>query len=142
MTASLTYQLARAHRIPNAELEALLQREKMSVEQWRVLDVLSTRNGLSMGALARLVLMNHPALTKLADRMVANGLIHRVSDPKDQRRVLVHLTDQGAAIRERLRPRIEDHHNDVELAFGHSKAAALRALLDDLLTREDMEVTE
>ncbi|MEM8813819.1 MAG: MarR family transcriptional regulator [Pseudomonadota bacterium] len=129
---SLTYNLARAHRYVHTQLEAKLQRDGMSVEQWRVLHRLAETNGQSMGSLARHVLMNHPALTKLADRMVANGLIDRISDPEDQRRVLVHITDEGRTSLERVTRTVEDHDRSLEQIFGHSKSAALTALLEDL----------
>lgn len=129
----LAYQLARAHRKLNADLEAMLQQDGMSVEQWRVLDLLGDGAGRPMGELARLVLMNHPALTKLADRMVANGLVHRIADPEDQRRVLLHITDRGRVLSDRLRRRAEDHNRTIEVAFGTAKTAALMALLDDLV---------
>jgi DNA-binding MarR family transcriptional regulator len=130
----LAYHVARAHRQLHIELEATLQQEGVSVEQWRVLEVLSDYAGYSMGELAELVLMNHPALTKLTDRMVANGLVHRIADAQDQRRVLVHITDRGTAIFSRLKRKAEEHNSRVEQALGASKAAALKALLEDLVT--------
>lgn len=133
----LSYLVARAHRQLHGELEAAMQQEGMTVEQWRVLEVLSGRTGRSMGELAELVLMNHPALTKLADRMVASGLIHRVADPQDQRRVLVHRTDRGAALFDRLKRKADEHNVRVEKSFGASKAAALRALLEDLVAERN-----
>lgn len=129
----LSYQLARAHRKMHSDLEARLQKEGVSVEQWRVLDTLGEMGGLSMGELAERVLMNHPALTKLADRMVANGLIHRVADAADQRRVLVHLTRKGGVTADRLRALAREHDREINATFGQSKSAALRALLEDLL---------
>ncbi len=94
-----------------------------------------------MGALAELVLMNHPALTKMADRMVVNGLIHRAPDPQDQRRVLVYVTDRGAALYERARNRVDAHEFQLETTLGKSKSAALRALLEDLIAeKEDVAV--
>lgn len=129
----LAFAVAQAHRQLHNDLETEMQKEGMSVEQWRVLETLSDRAGRSMGELAESVLMNHPALTKLIDRMVASGLVHRVADPGDQRRVLVHMTDRGRAILTRLKRRAEEHNDSVEQAFGSSKAAALRALLQDLV---------
>ncbi|MGP9818721.1 MarR family winged helix-turn-helix transcriptional regulator [Salinarimonas sp. NSM] len=128
----LSYHLARAHRQLHADLEARLQKEGASVEQWRVLEVLADRQGRAMGELAEEVLMNHPALTKLADRMVASGLVHRVADPQDQRRVLLHATARGAAMQARLRRLVAEHDRHVERLFGASKTAALKALLEDL----------
>ena len=116
----------------HGELEAVLQSEGMTVEQWRVLYCLEDKGGQPMGELAQQVLMNHPALTKLADRMVANGHIYRVVDPNDQRRVLVHISDTGRSALERLQRLETRHSHDIEEAFGASKSAALKALLEDL----------
>lgn len=136
----LAFAVAQAHRQLHNDLETEMQKEGMSVEHWRVLETLSDRTGRSMGELAEHVLMNHPALTKLVDRMVASGLVHRVADPTDQRRVLVHMTDRGTAIFTRLKRRADEHNAGVEQAFGASKTAALRALLQDLVAeRRELE---
>ena len=136
LNRDLSYLVAGAHRRLYAKLERVVQQEGLTVEQWRVLEALSERDGCSMGELAELVLMNHPALTKLADRMVADGLIHRVADRSDQRRVLVHNTERGNAFFLRVERRVTAHNNQLEHAIGNSKAAALRALLEDLAVEE------
>ncbi|MBX3567509.1 MAG: MarR family transcriptional regulator [Rhizobiaceae bacterium] len=130
----ISYLIASAHRRLYAGLEHTLHENELSVEQWRVLEALRERNGCSMGELAELVLMNHPALTKLADRMVANGLIHRVADMSDQRRVLVHATERGTAFFLRTEQKVAAHNKQIENAFGASKTAALRALLQDFVS--------
>lgn len=132
----LSYLIAGAHRRLYAKLERVVQQDGLTVEQWRVLEALSERDGCSMGELAELVLMNHPALTKLADRMVADGLVHRVADTSDQRRVLVHNTERGNAFFQRVERRVAVHNKHLEHVIGASKAAALRALLEDLASEE------
>ena len=89
-----------------------------------------------MGELATTVLMNHPALTKMVDRMVANGLVHRAPDATDQRRVLVYLTDRGAALLETLRPKVEAHEAEVRDLIGASNAKAIEALLENAATSD------
>ena len=133
---SLTYSLAQAHRQLHGELEEALQSENVTVEQWRVLDCLGQQGGQPMGQLAHNVLMNHPALTKLADRMVANGLIYRVADPEDQRRVLMHISNQGVSRLEHLQRLVLEHDRKIETMVGESKSAALKALLQDLTETE------
>lgn len=128
----LASKIARAHRLLHRDLDSLLQPEGSSVEQWRVLNALGEKGGQSMGVLAQNVFMNHPALTKLADRLVSNGLIHRLADPDDQRRVLVHITERGKVSLARLRPIVDEHQNRVVSSFGASRAAALGLLLDEL----------
>lgn len=136
----LSYMVARAHRQLHAQLESVLEIEGLSVEQWRVLAVLDEKDGCSMGELAELVLMNHPALTKLADRMVANGLIHRFVDLNDQRRVLVNNTERGSIFFMRLKGRVAEHNRKLESVIGTSRAAALRALLDDVFAEGQEKV--
>jgi hypothetical protein len=48
-----------------------------------------------MGELAELVLLNHPTLTKMIDRMVSDSLVYRVQDADDRRKVLMFSSDRG-----------------------------------------------
>src|SRR5580704_18292159 len=77
ITEHLAYLLAQANREINRQLESRLSQEGVPVEQWRILKVLSDGNGHSMGELAEAVLLNHPTLTKMIDRMVSDGLDYR-----------------------------------------------------------------
>lgn len=128
-TDRLSYLIAKLHRFTHSELESRLQEHGASVEQWRVLERLAGHDGCSMGELANDVLMNHPALTKMTDRMVSNGLVHRAPDPTDQRRVLVYVTDRGAALIKKLRPIVATHEKTMQQVFG---ATAARDILETL----------
>lgn len=129
----LAYLVAQTHRKLHGDLERELQAEGVSVEQWRMLEVLSERRALSMGEIADLVLMNHPALTKMTDRMVSRGLVHRLPDPQDQRRVLVTITDLGCELFERVRGHVEEQNSALEERLGHRRSAALRKLLGSVI---------
>jgi len=128
-TDRLTYLIAKLHRFTHAELESRLQEHGASVEQWRVLERLAGLDGCSMGELANDVLMNHPALTKMTDKLVSNGLVHRAPDPSDQRRVLVYVTDRGAVLAERLRPIVKAHEKALSEMFGATAAREIEAQL-------------
>jgi MarR family transcriptional regulator, organic hydroperoxide resistance regulator len=127
---NLTYLVAKAHRLLHNRLEETMRQAGVSVEQWRVLDRLRDREGQSMGVLAETVLMNHPALTKMIDRMVANGLVHRAPDQSDQRRVLVYLTDRGAALLEDLTRKARNHEAETQSLIGPANSKAIEALLE------------
>jgi DNA-binding MarR family transcriptional regulator len=126
-----TYLIAKVHRFVHNKLEARLQKEGVSVEQWRVLEELGSQSGRSMGELANTVLMNHPALTKMLDRMVSVGLVHRAADPEDQRRVLVYISDRGLVLLERLRPKVRAHEEAIAEILGKSNIGGLTALLEN-----------
>ena len=118
---SVPYLLAQAHRHVHLELDKILKNEGVQVEHWRVLDVISDETGRSMGDLAEIVLMNHPALTKMLDRMVAKGLVHRLPDPQDQRRMLVFVTDQGLELHARLRKHVNKYNDTFNDSLGREK---------------------
>jgi DNA-binding MarR family transcriptional regulator len=98
-----------------------------------MLEVLSDRQGRSMGEIAEIVLMNHPALTKMTDKMVARGLVHRAPDPADQRRVVVYITDIGLELAERVKDRVDGQNSVLEENLGPRKTAELRKLLGQII---------
>jgi len=133
ITNYLAYLLAQANRRMNAQLAETLGEEGVQIEHWRILEVLSDEQGRSMGELAELVLMNHPALTKTMDRMVSNGFVHRRADAQDSRRVLVYITDHGLELVARLKECVDQHHQAINDAVGSKKAEQLKKLLGELI---------
>ncbi len=55
---------------------------------------------LSMGALGDRLHLDSGTLTPLVKRLVHLGFVERQRDPADERRVLITLTDEGAALRQ------------------------------------------
>jgi DNA-binding MarR family transcriptional regulator len=112
-----------------AMVAADLEREGVTIEQWRVLDELSHREGLPMSEIASLAMLPAPTLTKIVDRLVAENLVHRRSDPYDRRRVLVLLTPRGRAVRSRLDHVMQRHESSLEAVLGRSGLEQLTELL-------------
>lgn len=65
---------------------------------WRVLDVLGTRGPLTAGQLATAVRLTTGAVTGVLDRLEAAGLVRRVRDAGDRRRVIVEVTEEVARV--------------------------------------------
>src|SRR2546427_4471297 len=61
---------------------------------WRCLDILGTRGPMTAGQLADAVRLTTGAVTGVLDRLEAAGLVRRVRDTKDRRRVIVEVTDE------------------------------------------------
>lgn len=120
-----------------AAVAADLDQEGVTVDQWRVLDGLSDREGRSMSELASLAALPAPTLTKVVDRLVAGNLVHRRSDPYDRRRVLVLLTPRGRAVRTRLDRVVQRHEATLEEVLGRSGLAQLTDLLTTLHATAD-----
>ena len=97
----ISYSLATAHRKVHTSLTRRLRQFGVQVEAWRVMEILENDEKLTMGDLAELVLMNPPTLTKLVDRMVADGLVHRKIAKSDHRQINLGITALG---RKRIKP--------------------------------------
>jgi MarR family transcriptional regulator, organic hydroperoxide resistance regulator len=135
ITEYLAYLLAQADRQVNRQLDARLKASGVPVEQWRVLKVLSDKNGSSMGDLAEAVLMNHPTLTKIIDRMVSNALVYRRPDQADGRRVLIYLSDRGRELVAELDHMAIRHQAEIVRSYGNDRAAQLKHLLEHFILR-------
>nr|WP_205502335.1 MULTISPECIES: MarR family transcriptional regulator [unclassified Rhodopseudomonas] len=125
--------LAQANREINRQLEARLRSEGVPVEQWRILKVLSDGKGHSMGELAEAVLLNHPTLTKMIDRMVSDSLVYRVQDPEDRRKVLMYTSDRGKALTQRLNALALSQEAHIAENYGDKATAELKRLLESLI---------
>jgi 3-hydroxy-9,10-secoandrosta-1,3,5(10)-triene-9,17-dione monooxygenase reductase component len=102
----LSYLLARASDIVSAEFHAAIATWRLSVAEWRVLACLSDAEGIGIVDLAGMALMKQPRITKIVDRLEADGLVERRTHEADRRRALVHLTALGrTASRPSWRPR-------------------------------------
>lgn len=72
--------------------------EQVSLPQFRVLVLLTTRGGQRSGDLARAVGVHPSTFSRSADRLVTSGWVRRAENPDSRREVLVELTPQGAAL--------------------------------------------
>jgi len=129
----LAYLLASAHRSMRIGLSHSIADDEFTEEHWRILRVLSDERGRSMGDLAESVLLNGPALTKNIDKLVSRGVVHRSTDPADNRRVLVMISDFGLETVQRLNDRVDAHHESIEGALGPRRTSQLKRLLEQFI---------
>jgi DNA-binding MarR family transcriptional regulator len=91
----LGYLLGQANHALFKDFEAAVKQAGLGSLEWRVLATLSDQPPMSIGQLAQEVLSQQPTVTKLAQRLAAQGWIALCDDPGDQRRTLVQITPAG-----------------------------------------------
>jgi DNA-binding MarR family transcriptional regulator len=64
----------------------------------RALVVLSSRDALSLGALASAVGIHLTRASRLCDRLVSQGLVDRADDPANRRQLVLRLTPAGRQV--------------------------------------------
>jgi DNA-binding MarR family transcriptional regulator len=133
MTDQLAYMIASINRQLEAELEERLRPGGVPIEQYRILEVLDASEPAAMGEIAQRSLIEAPTLTKIIDKMVAEGLVYRAPDPNDRRRVLILTAPGGKALFKRLRGVSSAQEQRIVERLESDKAAALRSLLKELI---------
>lgn len=102
VVARLEAELMASHALPLSWFDVLRQLEQAQAHRLR------------MTELAGAVLLSKSGLTRLIDRMLAEGLVHRFADPGDRRGIYVALTEPGL---ERLLQAAPTHERGVERHF-------------------------
>ncbi len=70
-------------------------------EEWTVLSFLWKNNGVTQQELCNAIFKDKPSMTRLINLMEREHLVVRISDKKDRRTNLIHLTKDGKEMEER-----------------------------------------
>src|SRR5215469_16907114 len=112
---SIGYWLMYAQRCFSAALAELLRRQcaeqgkayVITPHQWGVLTHLVQAQELTITTLAKLLVVDAPAVTNIVQRLEQSGLVERVRDREDQRIVKVSLSEEGQEIMRSLQVVVE-----------------------------------
>ena len=88
--------LHRTEKITDGRINALLQPISLTCAQHQVLKLLiMAQEPLQLGQVAEKLHNVRSNATQMVDRLVAEGLVERIFDPADRRRVLAQITEEG-----------------------------------------------
>ena len=133
----LAYLIASVNKQLEDELQEKLRDEGMPIERLRVLEVLAANEGLPMGELAAQALVEPTTLTKMIDRMAADGLVDRLLDSNDRRRVVVVLAPAGKSAFRRLSRITSSQEARIKRRVPEAKLLELRTLLKSLVPGDE-----
>ncbi len=88
-----------ASRLIIREYQPYLDELGITYPQYLVLMVLWEKDGISVNDISQKLILNTNTVTPLLKRMEAQGILSRTRSGKDERKVLVSLTDKGKEIR-------------------------------------------
>ena len=109
----------------------------MTRAQWAVLARLESNEGLKQSELAEMLDLQPITLTRLVDRLCANGLIERRADPDDRRAKRLYLTPQARPLMDRLAELGQDMMKTV--LGGFDVATIERMILELSHTKENLK---
>jgi len=99
-----------------------VEKEGLTTQQWAVLGALSreeSAGGMSVGDLARYLMVSRQNLSGLLNRMERHGHLRTVANERDRRSRLVHMSDSGRQLwLQQAIPKINEYYNDVLSNFS------------------------
>jgi MarR family transcriptional regulator, repressor of the mexAB-oprM multidrug resistance operon len=105
----------------------------ISIQEARLLMLVSERSGISAGDLCDAACVEASALSHMLRHLVAKMLLRRERNPTERRSVQIYLTEKGEALVEQFR-KASARHQEILLAGMKKKdVVALQQLLDNLL---------
>jgi MarR family transcriptional regulator, lower aerobic nicotinate degradation pathway regulator len=107
--------------------------ETLRRQHFTVLSALAERGAASQAALGRRLLIDRSDMHALLSELERDGLVARVRDPTDRRRMLVDLTPAGARALKRVDRRIDAAQEAFVAPLSASDRTTLQRLLTQLL---------
>src|SRR5580704_9857814 len=112
---------------------ASLMIEELTPTQWAAIAKLKEIGPSSQNLLGRLTAMDAATIKGVIDRLTKRGFTRTKSDPADGRRLLVALTERGAALYDRARPIAARITEQTLRSLNEGERAELLALLTRLM---------
>jgi DNA-binding MarR family transcriptional regulator len=113
MTEQFNFDINLIFAILNGKVSAAINRKlyrnfrlnglEMTPEQWTVMIYLWEKDGVAQQELCNATFKDKPSMTRLIDNMERQHLVVRISDKKDRRNNLIHLTKTGKDIEPQAR---------------------------------------
>ncbi|MDQ1129699.1 MarR family winged helix-turn-helix transcriptional regulator [Microbacterium sp. SORGH_AS_0888] len=104
---NFTYVIKQVELALRPHFNAICADAGLSPAQYTALTVLQRRPDLTSSELARRSFVRAQTMAATIDPLLAAGLVSRTPDPQHRRRMLLRLTDAGAARLAEIAPRID-----------------------------------
>ena len=131
--------LAQASQIISTEFHQVVLNNGLTITEWRVLSTLSGAGVVSVGHLARIATSKQPTVTRVVDKMVLAGYVHRVAHNGDRRVTLVEITQIGKTLISDLINAAKKHEAEVIQRLQPLDVNALKQILRRLIAENRVE---
>lgn len=99
----------------------------------RMFMILCARDGITQVELAKASNISSPSVSSALNKMEAEGLVKRVPDENDRRKVFVYITEKGRAQDDRIRQRFREVETIMMRGISSEEREALMATLRKML---------
>ena len=132
LAESLGYQIRLTHRLLQRALQTRVERHGVTLGMWYFLRVLWDRDGMTQSELSQRVGTMEPTTLSAIRDMEKAGFVRRVPNQTDRRKINIHLTETGRALREQLLPSAMEVVERAARGMTQRERAMLLALLGEM----------
>ena len=124
--------------INRALLRAFAQEEvSITTEQWSVMSCLWHEDKVTQQQLCDLTRKDKPSMTRLIDNLEKNNLVFRHPHSTDRRVNLIHLTKDGADLREKVTSIVKGVVDKALMGISDKEVASSRNVLTKIISNLD-----
>ncbi|MDN5786466.1 MarR family winged helix-turn-helix transcriptional regulator [Pseudorhodobacter sp.] len=139
---NLGLMLHDAARLIKSEFERRARGHRLSLMQWRTLGALHRSDGISQTALAARVEASQMTMSDIIDRLEADGLVRRESDPSDRRAKLIRIADAAGPIVADMHAIANDAYATALQGISPADLEGLTRSLQQIVTNLEIAATE
>ena len=100
--------LSRALNPIDRSVSTLVRQYGLTHSQFAVLEALYHKGDMSVGEVQEKILTTSGNIPVIVNNLSADGLLERRRDPSDGRRTILHLTDRGRVLMEKVFPEVSE----------------------------------
>ena len=130
MEESLGFVLNRTAAKMKNNLNQSFKPFDVTTEQWRILNRLWEKDGVSQRELSEKSCKDQPNVTRILDKLEEKEFIERQPDPEDRRASLVYLTDRGRDLKAKLVPVALENLDKALKGVNTNEVELVKALLN------------
>ena len=124
--------------INRALLRAFSQEDlNITTEQWSVLSCLWKEDRVTQSDLCDLTRKDKPSMTRLIDNLQRSKIVVRVPHATDRRVNLIHLTQYGASLREKVGAVVQSVVDKALENISESEVTVARTVLNQIIANLD-----
>jgi DNA-binding MarR family transcriptional regulator len=131
----ICFRLRKAARCVTQIYDQHLEPLGLTITQYGLLGHILSNDGIGIGALAEMVIMDPTTLTRSLRPLQRKGLVALAQDPQDRRSRRLYLTDKGREAFAEAKPAWKRAQEQIEDALGDAQTAVLNTVLDVAVER-------
>lgn len=126
LESRLTFRLSVLSKMLDQQGQELLRDTPLNLTSYRILLVVETFGAISISDISRFTALDRAQISRTAEALSGKGLVSFSADPGSKRKKIVGLTDEGATLIAKIKPRFAERDRVLAEGLGPEMYEALQ----------------